>query len=147
MSRLRDMKIRSKLLGSFMLVIALIVALVTLASAQIDKVRDRYATVIRHPLSIEMTLQEFHAGFQNLRRIATALAFSTGQDMPHEQLFSEASAADARANAHLDKVKTLVLGITPEDLQGFAGGGGCDCGDADCSCDDKGANGGCSCGC
>ncbi len=37
--------------------------------------------------------------------------------------------------------------ITPEDLQGFAGGGGCDCGDADCSCDDKGANGGCSCGC
>jgi FKBP-type peptidyl-prolyl cis-trans isomerase SlyD len=34
--------------------------------------------------------------------------------------------------------------ITPEDLQGFAGGpGGCDCG----SCDDKSANGACSCGC
>jgi FKBP-type peptidyl-prolyl cis-trans isomerase SlyD len=38
--------------------------------------------------------------------------------------------------------------ITPEDLQGFAGGpaGGCDCGSGDCSCDDKSA-GCCSCGC
>lgn len=34
--------------------------------------------------------------------------------------------------------------VTPEDLQGFAGGGGCDCG-GDCDCDDK--KGGCDCGC
>ncbi|MDR2891279.1 MAG: FKBP-type peptidyl-prolyl cis-trans isomerase [Alistipes sp.] len=46
--------------------------------------------------------------------------------------------------------------ITPEDLQGFAGGG-CSCGDggcgSDCSCDDEGdggcgdTKGGCDCGC
>lgn len=37
--------------------------------------------------------------------------------------------------------------VTPKDLQGFAGGGGCSCDDGgDCSCGDK-ADGGCSCGC
>ncbi len=47
--------------------------------------------------------------------------------------------------------------LTPEDLQGFAGGGGCSCGceeGGDCSCDegcpsDKADDkkGGCDCGC
>lgn len=41
--------------------------------------------------------------------------------------------------------------VTPEDLQGFAGGGcdcgdgGCDCGEGDCECGDK--KGACDCGC
>ncbi|MDR2891352.1 MAG: FKBP-type peptidyl-prolyl cis-trans isomerase, partial [Alistipes sp.] len=39
--------------------------------------------------------------------------------------------------------------LSPEDLQGFAGGGGCDCGEGGCGEDgcDGGNKGGCSCGC
>lgn len=110
MNLLRNMKIRVKLLASFVLVIALIVALVALASVQMRRVRDSYATVIRHPLSIETTLREFDAEFHDLRRIVTAIAFSIGQDVSHERRFSEADAAYVQANAHLDKARTLVLG-------------------------------------
>ncbi len=108
MNRLRNMKIRTKLLTSFMLVIVLIATLVVVAATQIANVSDRYESVIRYPLALETALREVQAEFRDLRRIVTAIAFFAGDEGARGRFFSEAHATYVQANAYIDKAGAIV---------------------------------------
>ncbi len=97
------------MLVSFMLVIALIVALVAFSAAQITSVGDSYRTVIQYPLLLESTLQKFHGEYRELRRIITMIAHFTGeQSSQSESLFNEAYASFNLTNTHLDKADAII---------------------------------------
>ena len=110
MNLLRNMKIRPKMLVSFMLVIVLIVALVAISAAQMKSIGNSYRIVIKHPLQLERTLQQFHSEYRELRRItATVAVFAGQQAAQYEPLFKEIQAVYDSANVQLTAANTIII--------------------------------------
>ncbi|MDR1744132.1 MAG: methyl-accepting chemotaxis protein [Planctomycetota bacterium] len=108
----KNMKIRTKMLISFMLVIALIMALVVVAATQIRRVSDDYMVVINHPLALEITALRFQGEYREIRRIVATIVTRTEEPGVEpaelESFFDSARAGYGSAVALLDRARTII---------------------------------------
>lgn len=106
------MKIRRRMLAIFMLVIALVMALVVIAVDRMREISNDYMTTITHPVRLESTLRDFRGEYNDLRRLVSTILVhvdGTGMtDADKESLFSSASARYGAATAVLDKARAIV---------------------------------------
>ncbi len=109
MTRLKNMKIRTKILAGFLLVLALTLALVFLAVKRIKDVGNRYVTVIEHPIALRTSLLEFQIEYRNLRRLGVTIAVHAGTDeQGYDPLFREAALSYSSASGFLAGAQDIV---------------------------------------
>ncbi len=114
MNWFNNMKIRTRMLIGFMLVIALTMTLVVIAVTQIRRISERYMVVIRHPLTLDDTLREFESEYRDLRRVVATIATRAGNvhliPEHRESLFRDARARYDAALGRLQAASGIVEG-------------------------------------
>ncbi len=100
MHRFRHWNIRAKLIGGFLLVIVLTMAIAVLGVTRLYVLGGYYNVVIDHPLLLRTRLVEIQSEYRNMRRIDVTLALSAGE----AELGNLPSDSDASFSAILDRI-------------------------------------------
>ncbi len=109
MNWFKNMRIRTKMLFSFMLIIVLVLAMVVIAVSRIRGVGVNYDTVIQHPVALRATILEFQSEYRNLRRLGSTIAIHAGTGSEdYEPLYRQVQEAHGRALRILDAAKNIV---------------------------------------
>ena len=104
-----NMKTRTKMLSSFMLMIALIAVLTSVSIIQMATVGNNYTVVIEHPNKNVTLWTQFQGELRDLRRIVASMSIYMGDGSSKcEDLYNEAKTVYANAAGLLDTIDNNV---------------------------------------
>ena len=115
MTWFKNLKVRSKMLVAFLVVVALLAALAIVALYEMGSVSDTYTYAIEHPIEAELQMMTFIAEARDLRRLTTSMVMFAPLNDPGriDSLAKEAADTYARGvvalNAYYDTIATGTL--------------------------------------
>ncbi|MCL1822917.1 MAG: methyl-accepting chemotaxis protein [Oscillospiraceae bacterium] len=109
MSWFKNLKVRAKMIVSFLVVIALMAVLSVISVVQLRSVSHTYDVVIAHVVEGRQAITNFQSNFRDLRRIIATLSTYTGYDTAKcEELINDALASYNTSLGYLDAYEDAV---------------------------------------
>jgi len=109
MRAINNMRIKTKILAGFIVVVAILAATATEAVVSLGKVNNTYNIVIDHPMEARSAIQDFISSYRDLRRMNMAIVAYTGYNIAKcEDLYTQAQTACTEAEGHLDDFERAV---------------------------------------
>ncbi|MCL1808077.1 MAG: methyl-accepting chemotaxis protein [Oscillospiraceae bacterium] len=123
MAWFKNMKVKAKMIVSFMVVIALMAALAVISIVQLNGVADGYSYAINHPIEAEVQMHIFSEALSEVRRLTTTIAlFASDGDAARIDVYhSQAVEAYNGGIKALDEYEhSLTSGTMAEDAKAGA---------------------------
>jgi len=110
MNWFKNLKIKAKMIVSFLLMVALMVVIVIIAITQLLSVRDSYEYAIDFPLSSQIAMTEVQSSARDMRRIVSTMGMFAPMNDPQriDTYAQEANDAFIAANDALDEYEDIV---------------------------------------
>ncbi|MCL2253289.1 MAG: methyl-accepting chemotaxis protein [Lachnospiraceae bacterium] len=109
MSWFKNLKIRTKMLASFLLVTLVMVSLSIVSIVQLRSIATTYQIIIDHVSESRQSIAYFQSNFRDLRRLVSTLSTYTGYDMDRcEALIKDSTASYEASFVHLDNYDNAV---------------------------------------
>ena len=117
MSWFKNLKVKAKMITSFSLVIALMVALAVFSIIEMNTVTGHYRYSIEHPIEAEIQMRIFDKEFGNMRRFVTTMAlFASYNDAGRiDAYLDDANVAFSGAVAALNAYEDALTGGTMQE--------------------------------
>ncbi|MDR0294268.1 MAG: methyl-accepting chemotaxis protein, partial [Oscillospiraceae bacterium] len=104
-----NMKVRAKMILSFMLIVALMAITVVIAVTSLGAVSEDYTVAIDHPITAERIWLHFRSAYRDVRRCLASFSVYMGIDSEHlESTFSDAKKSYDEALRYLDEYESNV---------------------------------------
>ena len=110
MNWFKNLKVRTKMIVSFSVVIALMLGLSAFALIQLDRATGEYQYAIEHPMSSEMDMAEFISSIRDIRRASATMGMFAPQKDPVkiESYYKGAVASYEAGLENLDNIEANV---------------------------------------
>ncbi|MCL1820098.1 MAG: methyl-accepting chemotaxis protein [Oscillospiraceae bacterium] len=120
MAWFKNLKVRLKMIVSFMIVIALMITLAVISIIQLNSVANSYDYAIKHPIEAEVQMHIFSEALSEVRRFTTTMSlFSADADAPRiDGLLAQTIEAYNRGVQALDEYEhALMTGVLTEEAK------------------------------
>ncbi|MDR0294110.1 MAG: methyl-accepting chemotaxis protein, partial [Oscillospiraceae bacterium] len=106
----KNMKVRTKMILSFLLVVALLLALAVVAVLEMSNVDHLYEVAIHNPIRVKECVMQTQLNYRDARRLTSLMAAYTGQDLEAcEGYYKDGLAAIEAANTWLGEFEKAVV--------------------------------------